>query len=284
MTMIEARQFIKGSIWETDQPMRFGMIEVPAGTRFEVMYPRRRETNIVGIKFNDKPRQSKFERSIDRMKVRLAKRFPKADLMIGADKLLGVKQISVPPHHLEFYIREIATGHLWSGGADTSAMFRKIGFDEANHFVSASNARVGILTLLGHNKRSYSATKADPEIPLFEVVSMDTQTGRDMGVMVYTQQWWSNAVRIMRAKTNASDDSTAKEIRKAANGMPMDNQQWSALMMGVDKTTPHEVMSGIMDLGITDYIAVDKVFLLKKDSDRVLAKVFFGDTINTIIL
>ncbi len=133
--------FLKGSRWEVVTPFRVRNTVVEAGVQFKVVYPRRRETHEIPITFTN---LEQFP-GINISPASALKRFMDADVIVRSDKLADCKLVAKSEtHFFEYYIQNIVTEALWSGGRDMPMSFRKCDVQDANYYVSEQNAFIGV--------------------------------------------------------------------------------------------------------------------------------------------
>jgi hypothetical protein len=299
---MSVEQFIKGSVWATVTPIKVRGADIPVGTKFEVVYPRRRESNLVACKFLDPiafpKRQNRHTSVVSRPRRGTKGRFHKADELISAARLEGAQIVSLPASPLEYFIRKVETNEIYCGGHERPSAFYDLPFSEGNHFVSADNARIGIVTMLF---KKYYKSKAKEGTPPWEIVGYDPFANEVLEVHAVSETWWNNIVRMARwSRTLPQPDpldpqpprgqsTPAQRVRKLANLIVDDGRQWGYVAMMADNLSPkilkakwQEKMS---NAGITELLSVDdNTFMMVHDTDRVMMKLLFAADVETLSL
>jgi hypothetical protein len=283
--------FVKGTIWETTSPLVYDGQRVPERTRFKVVYPRARESDLVHIAFIDfaLPLKAPTNRYLAVRK----KRFSKADAIVPVRKLADAKLIDAAGS-LEYFIRNIATGGLWAGGRASAYSFRDTPFRDANQFVSLHNAMVGVINLLFQHRNKFKITTTD--IP-WEIVAINPMEQKIVATHALPPLWWDNVVRVANAadalkqpgwkKNRRAKNSPRAVLRRVANAIPVDDRRWEAAVYVPDSlTTLERALGGKSKTSVTiadevpEYIKVDhQTSILRTDTDRVLLKLKHADLV-----
>ncbi len=291
-------RFVKGTVWRTTQPMKVRHTDIPVGTIFEVVYPRRRESDLVAVKFSGITFARRAERRGSAPLSRTRKgRFHKADELVYADRLAHAEIVTLPGSTAEYYIRRIEDQKLWSGGNLSPAGFAEVPFSEANHYVSADNARVGIVTLMFREHR----TLPIGDTPSWEIVGYDALTGKVVETISIHPAWWTNMLRLSRlfhslpkpVKDEKRNRNTLRQrVRRVANALSIDAREWSYLVFLDFKvnggSSPSFVdqrdkaLAKMSNSGIEEYhLGGDNIILLVHDTDRVMMKLLFAEDVHT---
>lgn len=284
--------------------MKINGSEVPVGSVFEVMYPRRRENNQVALHFLDV--KVKKRKGTGRTKGR----FSKADALIQFKRLTHCELVH-PGNEMEYFIRIAGTDKLWLGHRGevltdhegkplaTRALSKprfcdEAGWDHANHYVSLNNAITGVVTIMF--KHYATLDKIGREVQSLEIVGRNPIRETIMETHPIGGDWWANVVALARVgrayKTDKTVDTPRTRLQRLASAIPMDCPKWNFVAL-FSNSYVHSlkdadtsirngrkcVMEKLNEIGFHEgyHLQGEGDLLFNEDSDRVLLKLAMND-------
>lgn len=200
MNIRPAQRFLKNSVWEFTKEKVLNDTVLPAGTKFQVVYPRK----LVDIPI-------KFMTPVDLPERRARRRFDKADMIVSAWKLDDTELVSLDENiRFEYYIREKATGYylMANGHANRSSL------DYANACVTVHNAHAKLVAFTFHSENrktieSWSG-KCGAEIIEYDPIAQEVSR-----IIDFEEDWYANILSLRRAAGNFGG-SVQTDIRSLA--------------------------------------------------------------------
>lgn len=287
--MHDIQRFTKGSIWRTSATLWIFGKEIPTNTLFKVAYNRRRDSDTVAVSFIDdavnmsdisadaSPSSKKKHKKKSR---RL--RYKNADAVVNVARLSGAMLVEDSQSADEYFIRDVDSQYVWAGGGmHRNAAFYNEPVASGNHYISESNARIGIITILFRRNRP----SVSLDHPQWKIVKNNVRTMVTEDCAPLEEVWWRNVTKLANAakgsKHSKGLDSPKNKLQMVANRIKLDDPEWYFAIIDPASLRISETM--LSSLGISDHSRVGDVILLKSDEDRVLLKLAVGELV-TIIL